>query len=88
MKAVSIAAEESAATIAGMFADQARRSPGNPAVIFDGHALSYSELDRRAGRLARRLAAGGVGRDVPVAICMERSLEMAVGPAVSERGAT
>ena len=79
MKADLIAAGESALTIAGMFADQARRSPENPAVIFDGRALSYSALDRRAGRLARRLAAGGVGRDVPVAICMGRSLEMVVG---------
>ena len=79
MKANSIATEQSTATIAGMFADQARRSPEDPAVVFDGLALSYSELDQRAGGLARRLVAGGVGRDVPVAICMERSLEMVMG---------
>ena len=79
MKADAIAAGESAATIAGMFADQARRCPDDPAVVFDGRALSYAELDRRAGRLAGRLSAEGVGRDVPVAICMDRSLEMVVG---------
>ncbi|HYG65957.1 MAG TPA: amino acid adenylation domain-containing protein [Thermoanaerobaculia bacterium] len=48
------------------------------AVSGDEH-LSYHELAQQAGRLARRLAAVGVGADSVVGICAERSLEMIVG---------
>jgi amino acid adenylation domain-containing protein len=41
--------------------------------------LSYSELNRRANRMAHRLRRLGVGPDVLVGICMERSPEMFVG---------
>ena len=43
-----------------------------------GAALSYGELDKRANQLAHRLAALGVGREVPVGVMMERSLELPV----------
>ena len=49
------------------------------AVIDDATRLTYGELNRRANQLARRLRARGVGRDVPVGICLERSPEMIVG---------
>ena len=39
----------------------------------DGAGLTYRELDRRADFLARRLRAAGVGPDVPVGVCLERS---------------
>lgn len=39
-------------------------------------SLTYGELNRRANRLARRLQGLGVGPDVLVAVCMERSTEM------------
>ena len=41
--------------------EQARRAPGAPALAFEGRRITYAELDARAGRLARRLAALGVG---------------------------
>ncbi|HJT55100.1 MAG TPA: amino acid adenylation domain-containing protein, partial [Ktedonobacteraceae bacterium] len=41
--------------------------------------LSYGELDRRANQLAHYLQALGVGPDVLVGLCTERSLEMIVG---------
>src|SRR5262249_30178447 len=41
-------------------------------------ALTYRELDLRSNRLAHRLQRLGVGPDCPVAICMERSLELVV----------
>jgi amino acid adenylation domain-containing protein len=40
--------------------------------------LTYGELDRAAGTLARRLRGCGVGPDTLVAVCMERSVEMMV----------
>ncbi len=58
---------------------QARRTPDAVAVSFEGAELTYRELDERAGRLARRLRAAGVGMDRMVGISAERSLEMVVG---------
>ncbi|MCE9575737.1 MAG: amino acid adenylation domain-containing protein [Deltaproteobacteria bacterium] len=58
---------------------QVARTPEAVAVVFGDTQLTYRELDTRAARLARALRAGGVGPDVRVGICVERSLEMAVG---------
>jgi len=49
------------------------RAPDAEAVCGDGDALRFSELDARANRIAHRLRAEGVGRDVPVGLLMERS---------------
>ena len=57
------------------------RTPEATAVVFPGapdQTLTYRELNERANRLAHHLRALGVGPDVPVAICLERSLDMAV----------
>ncbi|HEU0077896.1 MAG TPA: amino acid adenylation domain-containing protein, partial [Longimicrobiaceae bacterium] len=58
---------------------QAERTPDAVALVAGEAALTYAELARRAGRLARYLAACGVGPDVRVGICVERSPEMVVG---------
>jgi len=57
---------------------QAKRTPDAVALRFRGLALTYRELDLRSNRLAHRLRRLGVGPDYPVAICMERSLELVV----------
>ncbi|MBB3643839.1 amino acid adenylation domain-containing protein, partial [Variovorax sp. BK613] len=57
----------------------ARLKPSAPALVFDDEALSYGELNAHANRLAHRLIASGVGPDVLVGICVERSVEMMVG---------
>jgi amino acid adenylation domain-containing protein/non-ribosomal peptide synthase protein (TIGR01720 family) len=62
-----------------LFAEQAARTPGAVAVVSGDERLTYAELDRRANDLARLLARRGVGPDVRVAICAERSPEMVVG---------
>ena len=49
------------------------------AVVFDNQALTYAELNERADRLAAYLRTLGVGPDVLVGICVERSLDMLVG---------
>jgi amino acid adenylation domain-containing protein len=66
-------------TVHGLFEAQAARTPDAIAVMFEGEALSYRELDRRANRLARRLQEHGVGPEVPVGLCVERSAGMLVG---------
>ncbi|MHA6884475.1 amino acid adenylation domain-containing protein [Ralstonia pseudosolanacearum] len=57
---------------------QVERSPDAVAVRFDGQALSYRELNRRANRLAHGLRALGIGRDSVVGVQMERSVELIV----------
>jgi amino acid adenylation domain-containing protein len=61
-----------------LFAEQARRSPGAPAVVSGVLSLTYGQLDRRANRLARRLRRAGVGPEIVVGICLERSLDLVV----------
>ena len=61
-----------------LFVEQASAHPQAVAVRCEGQSLSYRELDERANRLARHLRALGVGPDVMVGLCFERSLELAV----------
>ena len=62
-----------------LFEEQAKRTPDAPAVVGAGEQLSYHELNRRANQLAHHLQSLGVGPDVPVGICLERSINLVVG---------
>ncbi|HEV7517360.1 MAG TPA: amino acid adenylation domain-containing protein, partial [Thermoanaerobaculia bacterium] len=62
-----------------LFVRQAERSPDAVAVVSEEERLTFGELARRSGRLARRLGALGVGPESRVALCTERSLAMVVG---------
>jgi amino acid adenylation domain-containing protein len=66
-------------TVMALFAAQAARTPEAIALRYADQQLSYAELNERANQLARQLRSLGVGPDVPVALCMERSLELVVG---------
>ncbi len=61
-----------------LFAAQAAATPGAVAVVSGTDQLSYYDLDIRSNRLANRLRSVGVGPDVPVGICLDRSVEMVV----------
>ncbi len=67
------------ASLHGLFEAQAARTPAATALLFDGQARSFAELDAESGRLARRLRARGVGPGDLVGLCAERSIEMVVG---------
>ena len=67
-----------AASLVDQVEAQVARRPDAAAIAAVDGSLSYAELDARANRLAHHLQALGVGSDVVVASCFERSLEMAV----------
>jgi non-ribosomal peptide synthetase component F len=62
-----------------MFEIQAAETPDAVAVTFADSWLTYGQLNARANQLARHLRSLGVGSDVLVALCVDRSLEMIVG---------
>ena len=62
-----------------MFEGQVERTPEAVAAVCRGQQLTYGELNARANQLGRHLQRLGVGPEVLVGICMERSLEMVVG---------
>ncbi|HZI14651.1 MAG TPA: amino acid adenylation domain-containing protein, partial [Myxococcus sp.] len=66
------------ASVHAMFEAQAARTPGALAVDCEGHTLTFSALNARANQLAWHLRGLGVGPDVPVALCLERSVDMVV----------
>ena len=59
--------------------EQAAKTPGAPAVAFEGRGLTYDELNRRGDRLAHRLRTLGAGPDSLVGLFLERSLDTVVG---------
>ncbi len=61
-----------------LFEQAATAHPEAIAVTFGASSLTYGELDRQAVALAERLRGFGVGPEVRVGICMERSLDWIV----------
>ncbi|HWX21796.1 MAG TPA: amino acid adenylation domain-containing protein [Candidatus Binatia bacterium] len=59
-----------------LFEEQARRTPDALAVEDGKTQLSYAGLNERADLLAAELRGLGVGPDVGVGVCLERSAEM------------
>ncbi|WP_373528142.1 amino acid adenylation domain-containing protein [Nostoc sp.] len=62
-----------------LFEEQVKRTPDAVAVVFENQQLTYHQLNCQANQLAHYLKALGVGADVLVGLCVERSLEMVVG---------
>jgi amino acid adenylation domain-containing protein len=60
------------------FEAQVEQTPDAVAVVFGDAHLTYRELNRRANQLAHHLQALGVGPEVLVGVCLERSIEMMV----------
>ncbi len=65
-------------TLLSNFLSHVAAHPDTPAVSCDGETLTYAELDQRATQIAHILCEKGVGQDTPVAICMDRSIDIIV----------
>ncbi|HEX7184129.1 MAG TPA: non-ribosomal peptide synthase/polyketide synthase [Thermoanaerobaculia bacterium] len=62
-----------------LFEIQAERLPQAPAIVTWQGTMSFRELNQAADRLARVLKSLGVGPEVRVALCLDRTPRMAVG---------
>jgi amino acid adenylation domain-containing protein/non-ribosomal peptide synthase protein (TIGR01720 family) len=61
-----------------LFEAQVEQTPQAIALVYEDKSLSYHQLNQRANQLAHYLQAHGVGPEIRVGVCMERSLEMVI----------
>jgi amino acid adenylation domain-containing protein len=62
-----------------LFEEQVEKNPDAIAVVFGEQKLTYSELNSKANQLAHYLRSFGIGPEILVGVCVERSLEMIIG---------
>jgi amino acid adenylation domain-containing protein len=61
-----------------LFESKTSQTPSAIAISCEGKRLTYDELNRRSNQLAHYLRECGVGPDSPVALCLERSLDLVI----------
>ncbi|MBN1481963.1 amino acid adenylation domain-containing protein [candidate division KSB1 bacterium] len=61
-----------------LFEAQVQKTPDAIAVVFAKEYLTYKELNVRANKLAHYLMAKGVGPDVKVSLCLDKSINLPV----------
>jgi len=62
-----------------LFEKRVEINPEAVAVVFQGKQLTYQELNSKANQLAHYLQGLGIKPELPVGICVDRSLEMVIG---------
>ncbi|MDF5731657.1 MAG: amino acid adenylation domain-containing protein [Rhizonema sp. PD38] len=62
-----------------LFEEQVEQTPDAIALVFEDEQLTYRELNRRANKIGHYLQQLGIGPEVLVCLCIERSLSMIVG---------
>lgn len=72
------AEQDGEANFVELFQRRAALAPYAPAVVCDGVATSYDDLNQQANRLARQLRDRGVGRETRVGVLVDRSPQLAV----------
>ncbi|MFA1559414.1 amino acid adenylation domain-containing protein, partial [Actinomadura chokoriensis] len=72
------AGEIPSGTLPALFESQAARTPSDVALVCGGTALTYSELNESANRLAHELIGRGVGPEDRVALVLPRTPEIVV----------
>lgn len=61
-----------------LFEAQVERTPEAVALVWERQQINYRELNGRANRLAHRLRALGVGTEILVGVCLERTPDLVV----------
>lgn len=61
-----------------IFEMQAKKMPNRVAISYKNQQLTYGDLNTKANQLAHYLINQGVGPEVKVGICLDRSLEMVI----------
>jgi len=61
-----------------LFETQVKRTPNHVALVFQDRQYTYAEVNRRANQLCHYLNKLGVGPEVCVGICLDRSAEMVI----------
>jgi amino acid adenylation domain-containing protein len=61
-----------------LFERQVARDPDAVAIVFKQRSLTYGELNQRANRVAHFLRARGIGPEILVGVCQERTPELVV----------
>jgi len=67
-----------ALTIHEIFEIQAGKEPEARAVVYENNILTYDQLNRKSNQLAHYLRNSGVGPDMIVGVCVERSVDLVV----------
>ncbi len=75
----ALAATGADATVHQLFAEQAERTPAATALVAGSERLTYRELASRVYCLANHLVRLGVGPDVVVGLCLDRSADAVIG---------
>ena len=61
-----------------LFEEQAAKTPSSVAVVFENQTLTYSELNRKANKLAAHLKNLGIGPDIKVSICLDKCIDLPI----------
>jgi amino acid adenylation domain-containing protein len=62
-----------------LFEEQATKTPDKVAIVVENQKITYAELNSQANQIARYLQQLGVGAEVLVGLCVERSLDFVLG---------
>ena len=62
-----------------LFSERAINTPDKIALIFENETFTYAQLNNRANQIARYLQKLGVGSDILVGLCVDRSPLMVLG---------
>jgi len=68
----------SEATVHSLISTQSALTPNAVAVQWEAESLTYAQLESRSNQLGNHLRALGVGPDVLVGLCVQRSLDLVV----------
>lgn len=62
-----------------LFENIVRKKPNDLAIVCENEQITYQELNSKANQLAHHLQAIGVGQEVMVGLCIERSIDLVIG---------